>query len=75
MRAAAGLAGGVTAEKSAGTGYASAQAGPHAASSGLVRDNYIDKALAKQRRKEEKLRRKELKKQREALRRVYVEKQ
>lgn len=63
VKAEAGLGGGVTAEKSAGSGFASAQAGDRFASSGLVRDQ-----LEKDMRKEERLRRKELKKQKHALR-------
>lgn len=63
VKASTGLAGGVTAEKSAGSGYAAAQAGDHYASSGLVRD-----PIEKEKRRQDRLKKKELKKQRHAQR-------
>lgn len=56
VKASAGLAGGVAGDKTAGNGFASAQAGPHYAASGLVGD-----IASAQRRKEARWRRKQLK--------------
>lgn len=68
MKAHAGLGGGVTGEKAAGNGFAEAQAGNRFAASGLVRD-----PMEKERKRLERLRRKELKRQREALKRAEKE--
>lgn len=61
VRASTGLAGGVSSDTAAGAGFAVAGAGGHEAASGLVGDR-LEIARWKQQRKEEKLRRKELKK-------------
>lgn len=69
VKAHAGLGGGLTGETAAGSGFAEAQAGNRYAASGLVRD-----PIDKERRRLEKLRRKELKRQRDALKRAEKEK-
>lgn len=61
IKASAGLAGGVTAEKAAGAGYASAQAGNNYAVTGMVGDTQNE---IQTRQKEEKKMKKNMKKAR-----------
>lgn len=68
VKAHAGLGGGLTGEKAAGSGFAEAQAGNRYAASGLVRD-----PMEKESKRLERLMRKELKRQRDALKRAEKE--